>query len=350
MDKSFLDRFTAGDFMPATMEEKEYHVSGRPSTTFFRDGLRRFLRNKVAAASFLLIALMTMAAFLIPMFWPYAYDQQLGITWGQPVDGSFDDLAPFAYSETEQQRIEAGEKVFPHIFGTDARGRDYFIRVVYGTRISLMVGFFASLIVLVIGMTLGALAGYLGGKVDLVIMRLVDIIYSLPDMLMVILLASVLKVTLGDRLEGTVFNALGSNMLSLFMVFALLYWVSMARLIRGQILTLREREYVLAARSAGAKTGWVVRRHLIPNCISVVIISTALQIPSAIFTESYLSFLGLGVNAPMPSLGSLASDALSGIHSFPHRLIIPAIVISLIVLSLNLFGDGLRDAFDPKLN
>lgn len=350
MDKSFLDRFTAGDFMPATMEEKEYHVSGRPSTTFFRDGLRRFLRNKVAAASFLLITLMTMAAFLIPMFWPYAYDQQLGITWGQPVDGSFDDLAPFAYSETEQQRIAAGEKVFPHIFGTDARGRDYFIRVVYGTRISLMVGFFASLIVLVIGMTLGALAGYLGGKVDLVIMRVVDIIYSLPDMLMVILLASVLKVTLGDRLEGTVFNALGSNMLSLFMVFALLYWVSMARLIRGQILTLREREYVLAARSAGAKTGWVVRRHLIPNCISVVIISTALQIPSAIFTESYLSFLGLGVNAPMPSLGSLASDALSGIHSFPHRLIIPAIVISLIVLSLNLFGDGLRDAFDPKLN
>ena len=336
--------------MPATMEEKEYHVSGRPSTTFFRDGLRRFLRNKVAAASFLLIALMTMAAFLIPMFWPYAYDQQLGITWGQPVDGSFDDLAPFAYSETEQQRMAAGEKVFPHIFGTDARGRDYFIRVVYGTRISLMVGFFASLIVLVIGMTLGALAGYLGGKVDLVIMRLVDIIYSLPDMLMVILLASVLKVTLGDRLEGTVFNALGSNMLSLFLVFALLYWVSMARLIRGQILTLREREYVLAARSAGAKTGWVVRRHLIPNCISVVIISTALQIPSAIFTESYLSFLGLGVNAPMPSLGSLASDALSGIHSFPHRLIIPAIVISLIVLSLNLFGDGLRDAFDPKLN
>lgn len=350
MDKSFLDRFTAGDFMPATMEEKEYHVSGRPSTTFFRDGLRRFLRNKVATASFLLITLMTMAAFLIPMFWPYAYDQQLGITWGQPVDGSFDDLAPFAYSETEQQRIAAGEKVFPHIFGTDARGRDYFIRVVYGTRISLMVGFFASLIVLVIGMTLGALAGYLGGKVDLVIMRVVDIIYSLPDMLMVILLASVLKVTLGDHLEGTVFNALGSNMLSLFMVFALLYWVSMARLIRGQILTLREREYVLAARSAGAKTGWVVRRHLIPNCISVVIISTALQIPSAIFTESYLSFLGLGVNAPMPSLGSLASDALSGIHSFPHRLIIPAIVISLIVLSLNLFGDGLRDAFDPKLN
>ena len=350
MDKEFLARYTAHDFIPATMEEKEYHVPRRPSRTFFQDGVRRLLHNKVATISLVIVALVTLASILIPMFWPYSYDQQLGITWGQPVDGSFDDLPPFGYSESEQQRIAAGEKVFPHIFGTDARGRDYFIRVVYGTRISLTVGFFASLIVLLIGVTLGALAGYLGGKVDLVIMRLVDIIYSLPDMLMVILLASVLKVTLGNRLEGTVFATLGSNMLSLFLVFALLYWVSMARLIRGQILTLREREYVLAARSAGAKTGWVVRKHLIPNCISVVIISTALQIPSAIFTESYLSFLGLGVNAPMPSLGSLASDALSGIHSFPHRLIIPAIVISLIVLSLNLFGDGLRDAFDPKLN
>ena len=124
----------------------------------------------------------------------------------------------------------------------------------------------------------------------------------------------------------------------------------MSRLIRGQILSLREQEYVLAARASGAKGGRIIKKHLMPNCIGVVIVSTALQIPSAIFTESYLSFLGLGVNAPMPSLGSLASDALNGIHSYPYRLIIPAIVISLIVLSLNLFGDGLRDAFDPKLN
>ena len=123
----------------------------------------------------------------------------------------------------------------------------------------------------------------------------------------------------------------------------------MSRLIRGQILSLREQEYVLASRAAGAKGSWVIRKHLLPNCISVVIISTALQIPNAIFTESYLSFLGLGVNAPMPSLGSLASDALNGLSSYPYRMVIPAVVISLIVLSLNLFGDGLRDAFDPKL-
>ena len=180
-------------------------------------------------------------------------------------------------------------------------------------------------------------------------MRIVDMIYALPDMLMVILLATVMKQTLGPAIEGTVFAKIGSNIIALFFVFGLLYWVSMARLIRGQILSLREQEYVLASQATGAKAGWIIKKHLLPNCISVVIISTALQIPSAIFTESYLSFLGLGVNAPMPSLGSLASDALNGINSYPYRLLIPAITISLIVLSLNLFGDGLRDAFDPKL-
>ncbi len=337
------------DFLPATGDEKEYMVQMRPSTTFFKDGMKRLLKNKIATISMFLVIVITLVSIFLPMFWPYRYDKMLGVTPGKPVDASYNNLAPFEYGETEKEKIAAGEKVFPHIFGTDSGGRDYFIRVVYGTRISLAVGFFASLIVLVIGMTVGSLAGYIGGKVDIIIMRIVDIIYSLPDTLMVILLASVMKVTLGAAIEGTVLEKLGSNMISLFIVFALLYWVSMARLIRGQILSLREQEYVLSARASGAKAGWVIRKHLIPNCISVLIISTALQIPNAIFTESYLSFLGLGVNAPMPSLGSLASDALNGIMSYPHRLVIPAVVISLIVLSLNLFGDGLRDAFDPKL-
>ena len=338
------------DFTPATEAEKEYMVQMRESTTFFKDGVKRLIKNKVATTSLVLIVFITLAAIFIPMFWPYSYDAQLGITPGQPVDPSYANLAPFEYGKTEIARMEAGEDIFPHVFGTDSAGRDYFIRVVYGTRISLAVGFFASLIVLVIGMIMGSLAGYCGGKVDMVIMRIVDIIYSLPDMLMVILLSAMLGTGLREALEGTALEKLGSNMISLFIVFALLYWVSMARQIRGQILSLKEQEYVLAARATGAKGKWIITKHLIPNSIGVVFISTALQIPSAIFTESYLSFLGLGVNAPMPSLGSLASDALNGIQSYSYRLVIPALVISVIVLSLNLLGDGLRDAFDPKLN
>ena len=338
------------DFTPATEAEKEYMVQMRESTTFFKDGVKRLIKNKVATTSLVLIVFITLAAIFIPMFWPYSYDTQLGISPGKPVDPSYANLAPFEYGKTEIARMEAGEDIFPHVFGTDSAGRDYFIRVVYGTRISLAVGFFASLIVLVIGMIMGSLAGYCGGKVDMVIMRIVDIIYSLPDMLMVILLSAMLGTGLREALEGTALEKLGSNMISLFIVFALLYWVSMARQIRGQILSLKEQEYVLAARATGAKGKWIITKHLIPNSIGVVFISTALQIPSAIFTESYLSFLDLGVNAPMPSLGSLASDALNGIQSYSYRLVIPALVISVIVLSLNLLGDGLRDAFDPKLN
>ena len=348
-NKKFSLHVDLDDFIPATEEEKAYMVQMRASSTFFKDGMKRLLKNKVATISLIIIIIITLAAIFIPMFWPYSYDSMLGVTPGRPVDASFNNLAPFEYGKTELKRIDAGEKVFPHIFGTDSSGRDYFIRVVYGTRISLAVGFFASIIVLIIGMLVGSIAGYCGGKVDMIIMRLVDVIYSLPDMLMVILLSYVLKVSLEPVIEGTVLAKIGSNIISLFIVFGLLYWVSMSRLIRGQILSLREQEYVLASQAAGAKGGWVIRKHLLPNCISVVIISTALQIPNAIFTESYLSFLGLGVNAPMPSLGSLASDALNGLTSYPFRLVIPAVVISLIVLALNLFGDGLRDAFDPKL-
>ncbi|MBR7189092.1 MAG: ABC transporter permease [Clostridia bacterium] len=335
-------------FERATDEEKAQHEIMRESTTFFRDGMRKLKKNPLAIASLIVLFCLVVTIIVVPMFYPYSYEQMITVNGKR--DKTAKNLAPFTYSKNELKAIEEGQEIFPHIFGTDELCRDYFIRVIYGARVSLVVGLFASLIVLVIGLLYGSISGYFGGKVDIVMMRIVDIIYSLPDTLMVVLLSVVMNQILGSALKGSALSKIGPNMISLFIVFGVLYWVGMARLVRGQILSIKTNEYVLAARALGAPAGRIIRRHILPNCMSVIFISVALQIPSAIFTESFLSFIGLGVNAPMPSLGSLASDALNGITSYAYRLVIPAIVISLIVLSLNLFGDGLRDAFDPKLN
>ena len=334
-------------FSPATDEEKQQHETMRESTTFFRDGMRKLMKNPLAVASMIVLIILTLTIIIVPAIYPYSYSQMI------TVDGKRDktakNLAPFEYSKNEQKAIENGETIFPHIFGTDELCRDYFIRVVFGARVSLLVGLFASLIVLVIGLLYGSISGYFGGRVDLIMMRIVDIIYSLPDTLMVILLSVVLGQTIGPLIQGTVLASIGNNMISLFIVFGLLYWVGMARLVRGQILSIKNNEYVLAAKAMGAKPRRIIRKHILPNCMSVIIISVALQIPSAIFTESFLSFIGLGVQAPMPSLGSLANAARGGMQSYPWKMLFPALAICLIGLSFNLLGDGLRDAFDPKL-
>ena len=261
----------------------------------------------------------------------------------------------FGYSTDELQRKANGENVFPHVFGTDMYGRDILVRVMYGARVSMSVGICAAFLVLVIGATYGAISGYCGGKVDAVMQRIVEVIYAVPEMLVVLLIATALKPILTNYINTgsgplkSFVSVLGPNLISMFIAFGMLYWVTMSRIIRGQVLQLKQQEYVTAARALGASGKRIILRHLIPNCIGQIVVTTCLQIPSAIFLESFLSYLGVGVSAPLPSLGSMATDALSGMYTYTYRLIIPSVILSIMILAFNLFGDGLRDALDPKL-
>ena len=331
------------DFTPATPEEKESLVVMRKSVNFWADGFRRLRKNKVAMVSLVFVILIMIFAYIMPSFWPYSYEQQ--------IRGS-ENLSPFQYSDEEQARIDAGESVFPHICGTDRLGRDFAVRLMMGTRISLTVGLVCAALILIVGATFGAIAGFAGGWVDNIMMRITDILYTIPDILLIIILSVAFKDRLKELATKPGFGwmqTVGPNLIAIFVVFVLLYWVGMARITRSQVLVLKESEYVTAARALGASKSRIIRKHLLTNCIGTLIVTTTLQIPSAIFTESYLSFLGLGVSAPMPSLGSLATDAVKGMNTYPHLLFLPAIIISITILVFNLLGDGLRDAFDPKL-
>ncbi len=280
------------DFAPASNEEKKSLVIMRESVNFWKDGMRRLKKNKIAMVSLVVILLIAFMAYVLPSLWPYSYEQQ--------IKGS-NNLAPFAYSAAEQAKIDAGEKVFPHILGTDRMGRDFAVRVMMGTRVSLSVGLLASVLVLLIGATYGAISAFAGGWVDNIMMRITDILYTIPDILLIILLAMAIKEpleTLATKPGFGWMQTLGPNMVSIFIIFALLYWVGMARIVRSQVLTLKESEYVTAARALGASGGRIIKKHLLTNCMGTLIVTTTLQIPSSIFTESYLSFLGLGVAAP----------------------------------------------------
>lgn len=336
-------QFKADDFLAASEEEKESLIVMRDSVSFWKDSMRRLVKNKVAMVSLVFIVIIMFLSFAVPNFYPYSYEQQ---------QKGAENLRPMQYSAAEIQKMEAGEKVFPHFLGTDKLGRDYAVRIMVGSRISLTVGLVAAVIILFIGSLFGSIAAFFGGWVDIIMMRIVDIIYTIPDVLLIVLLSFALKKPLSDLAMKDGFrwiNTVGPNLISIFIVFALLYWVGMARIVRSQVLVLRESEFVTAARALGAGNGRIIRKHLLTNCIGTLIVTTTLQIPSSIFTESYLSFLGLGVAAPLPSLGSLASSAINGMNTYPYLLMAPAILISLIILSFNLFGDGLRDAFDPKM-
>lgn len=275
-------------------------------------------------------------------------------------DGTYSAYTALACTNTaaaDATELKLRKSVFPHVFGTDSQGRDIMARTMYGARVSIIIGIMAALIVLIIGSLYGAVSGLCGGAVDFVMMRIVELIYSVPEVLIVLLLQVVLKDPLQNWFQARsatsafvrAMSDLGAGIVSIFITFAVLYWVTMARIIRGQVLQLKKQEYVTAATALGASDARIIRKHLLPNCIGPLVITTCLQIPSAIFLESFLSFLGLGVSAPMASLGSLCSDALETISLYPYRLVFPAIVLTIIVLTLNLVGDGLRDALDPRL-
>ncbi len=314
------------ELMPATAEEKAANDQMRPSVSYWKDAMHRFMRNKLAMFMLALLLIIVLAAIFGPILSPYTYK-------GQSAD------------------VRQGPS-FAHPFGTDKLGRDIFVRVMYGTRISLLVGVVTMVLVCLIGITYGAISAYIGGLCDNLMMRFVDLMMTIPSMLIIILLSVVMRDPLKAMLENpsmAAFASLGSGLISIFIVLALFNWLGMARSVRGALLMNRTQEYVLAAEAMGARSKWVIKRHLLPNSIGVIIISATGVVPSAIMTESFLSFIGLGVAAPVPSLGSMANDALNGIISYPLNMVYPAVIISLIILCFNVLGDALRDALDPRM-
>ena len=314
------------DLVLATSSEKEGIDQMRPSVTYWKDAFARFRRNKLAIVMFFILMVIILLAIFGPIASPYTYK-------GQSRD------------------VRQGPS-WQHWLGTDNLGRDQFTRLMYGTRISLLVGVVTMVLVCLIGITYGGIAAYVGGLADNLMMRFVDLMMTIPSMLIIILLSVVLRdplESLFNNPTGSGLATIGSGLISIFLVLALFNWLGMARAVRASLLMNRSQEYVLASEAMGAKSKWVLSKHLLPNSIGVIIISATGVVPGAIMTESFLSFIGLGVSAPMPSLGSMANTALNGIISYPQNMLYPAFLISMIILCFNILGDALRDALDPKM-
>lgn len=294
-------------FEPLPASEKNAEFIAMESKTFLQDAWRNFRRNKLALISLCFIILMCLMAIFVPILSPYTYDG---------MDGSALNQLPS----------------LQHWFGTDKFGRDIFVRVMFGARISLAVGFAAAGINMVIGIVYGGIAGYVGGKADLIMMRVVDMLYSIPNLLYIILIMLIF----------------GSNMFSVLLGICISSWVGMARLVRTQVMSLKEQEFSLAAFVMGASKSRILFKHLIINSIGPIIVSLTLMVPSAIFQESFLGFVGIGISAPMSSWGTLANDARLVINSYPLQIVWPVLSICLTMLALNFLGDGLGEALDPK--
>ena len=275
---------------------------------YWQDAWIRLKKNKMALLGLIIIVCLIVVAIFGPIFSSHTYDEQnLMMTNSSPS--------------------------WEHWFGTDNLGRDIFIRVLYGARISLAIGIVASLLNLFIGVIYGGIAGFFGGKIDRIMMNIVDILYSVPTLLYVILLMVILK----------------PGLINIFIALGIGYWLQMARIVRGQILSMKEQEFILAARTIGVSKKRILFRHLLPNAMGAIIVTMTLAIPDAIFTEAFLSFIGLGVSAPMASWGVLASEGVNNLRAYPFQLFFPAVAISVTMLAFNFLGDGLRDVLDPKM-
>jgi oligopeptide transport system permease protein len=288
-------------------EEKSQAII-RPSMTYWQDAWRRLKKNPVAMASLLLIIVFAVMAFVGPL------------------------MTPYNYYENDLLNGDKGPSL-QHWFGTDGLGRDLWERVWAGAKVSLFIGVATALINGVVGTLIGGASGFFGGKLDMFIMRVIDILIALPFLIFTLL----------------IMLYLGSGLVPIIIALSVTGWLGLARLVRGQVLSLKEQEFVLAARTLGASSSRLILKHLIPNTLGVIIVSLTFAIPTAIFAEAFLSFIGLGIQAPQTSWGQLANLGIAAMQSHPYQLIIPSIFISLTMLSLQLLGDGLRDALDPRL-
>lgn len=280
----------------------------RPSITYWQDAWRRLRSNKAAILSMVLIAIFTFFAFIGPTMTEYDYKTN--------------DYTSINQSPSSE-----------HWFGTDELGRDLWERVWEGAKVSLFIGLMAALVQTTLGIIIGGIAGLFGGKVDMVIMRIVDILIAIPYMIVVIMIMVIM----------------GSGIIPIIIALTITGWVDMARLVRGQILQLKNQEFILAARTLGASSGRLLFKHLLPNSLGVIIINLTMSIPRAIFSEAFLSFIGIGIKPPMTSWGQLANIGARAMRVAPYQLLIPGIFISLTMLALNILGDGLRDCLDPRL-
>ncbi|MCL2495720.1 MAG: ABC transporter permease [Oscillospiraceae bacterium] len=295
-------------FEPVGVMTQEADRISRPSHTYFQDARRRFMENRASVAGLILLILFVLLCVFGPLLVPYSYNTS--------------DLSSANQGFSAQ-----------HWFGTDELGRDFWARVWTGGRMSIIIGLLAALMQAVIGILAGSAAGFLGGKVDQFIMRLVEFLMAFPYLVWVTLLMLIT----------------GAGFFPMVLALTLTGWLSMARLVRGQILSLKNEDYVIATQSLGADTRRIILKHMIPNTMGVIIINMTFAIPGAIFSEAFLSFIGIGIKSPMTSWGLLVSMGMKQIYTYPFRLLIPCVCISLTMLSLQLIGDGLRDALDPKL-